>query len=123
MVKKASPKKSTTAKKKATWFSLFDKNHIWEDRDEVLVAVYWYRQVLALIMGLIWGFIGVTGFLGIIAFGILNSLAAYSMAIRSGYEFEADENFLSVKEGIMATFATFLVSWIVTYTSFHFNSS
>lgn len=122
MVKKISSKKLTSTKKNASIFSLFDKEHQWEDKDGVLQAVYWYRQLLALIMGLIWGVIGITGFVGIISFGILNSLAAYSLAMRSGYEFEADENFLSVKEGIMATLATFLVSWTVTYTAVHFQS-
>lgn len=123
MAKKISPKKSAATRKKTTIFSLFDRDHQWNDKDEVLLAVYWYRQVIALLMGFIWGTLGITGFVGIISFGILNSLAAYSMAMRSGYEFEADENFLSVKEGIMATFATFLVSWTVTYTSVHFSST
>lgn len=113
--------KSLGARK--SWFhSIFDKSYIWEDKDEVLDAVYWSRQVLALFMGIIWGFIGVTGFMGIISFAILNSIAAYAIANNTGYDFDPDDNFLSIKEGFMTTFATFLISWIVTYTATHFGN-
>lgn len=120
MAKKAGPNKSKTSTSR-TWLSIFDKNHKWDDKDEVLDTVYWYRQVLAIFMGIIWGYLGVKGFLGIIFFAILNSIAAYAIANRTGYDFDPDDNFLSIKEGFMATFATFLVSWIVTYTASHFS--
>lgn len=106
--------------KKTTWLSLFDKNHRWDDKDEVLDAVYWSRQALAIFMGLIWGFLGLTGFVGIISFAVINSLAAYAIANNTGYDFDPDESYASVKEGFMTTFATFLVTWIVTYTAMHF---
>lgn len=105
---------------KSSWLNLFNRNHKWEDKDEVLDAVYWSRQILAIFMGVIWGIIGLTGIVGISLFVLTNSIAAYGIANNTGYEFEPDENFLSVKEGFMTTFATFLVSWIVTYTAYHF---
>lgn len=120
MAKKASPNKSKSTSNK-TWLRIFDKNYKFEDKDEVLDTVYWYRQVLAIFMGIIWGYIGFKGFMGIILFAVLNSIAAYAIANRTGYDFDPDDNFLSVKEGFMATFATFLVSWIVTYTASHFD--
>lgn len=107
-------------KRKKTWLSIFDKNATWEDKDEVLDAVYWFRQVLALVMGLIWGYLGLTGIISIIAFAIINSIAAYGLANNTGYDFDPDESYASVKEGFMTTFATFLVTWIVTYSSVHF---
>lgn len=106
-----------------TLLSLFDKNYRWVDKDEVLDAVYWGRQILALFKGVLWGFLGITGSVGIILFAIFNSIAAYAIANNTGYDFEPDENFLSVKEGFMTTFATFLVAWIVTYTGVHFHHS
>lgn len=106
--------------RKKTWLCIFDKNASWDDKDEVLDAVYWFRQVLALFMGLIWGYLGLTGIVSIALFAIINSIAAYGVANNTGYDFDPDDNFLSVKEGFMTTFATFLVTWIVTYTSVHF---
>lgn len=120
MAKKAGPNKSKSNVNRS-WLRIFDKNYKWDDKDEVLDTVYWYRQVLAIFMGIIWGYLGVKGFMGIISFAILNSIAAYAIANRTGYDFDPDDNFLSVKEGFMATFATFLVSWIVTYTASHFS--
>lgn len=120
--KKASPQKSKSdGISKSSLFNIFDKNHIWTDKDEVLDAVYWYRQVLAFIMGVIWGIFGLTGSFGIVAFIILNSLAAYSIGNNTGYDFDPDDQYSSVKEGFMTTFATFLVTWIVSYTAIHFN--
>lgn len=122
MAKKTGPQRPKSGNgSRAKWFNIFDRNHKWEDKDEVLDAVYWCRQVLAILMGLVWGFLGITGFVGIVSFSILNSIAAYAIANNTGYDFDPDENFLSVKEGFMTTFATFLVSWIVTYTATHFN--
>lgn len=125
MAKKTSPQKSKsdTKAKRKTWWNLFDRNKIWDDKDEVLDAVYWFRQVLAIFMGIVWGFLGITGFVGIVSFAILNSIAAYAVANNTGYEFDPDEGFLSVKEGFMTTFASFLVSWIVTYTAVHFSQA
>lgn len=127
MAKKASPQKGAAkgdkqVSEKLVLFRLFDSDHKWDDKDEVLDAVYWSRQVLAFFMGLIWGFVGLTGFLGIALFGILNSIAAFAIANKTGYDFEDDEHYLSVKEGFMTTFATFLVTWIVTYTAVHFGN-
>lgn len=125
MAKKTSPHKNKAPpslhhSSKATWLSIFDRNHIWEDKDDVLDAVYWYRQVLAIVMGVIWGLLGLTGILGFVSFAVLNSIAAYAIANRTGYDFDPDEYYLSVKEGFMTTLATFLVTWIVTYTATHF---
>lgn len=120
MAKKTSPQKAKTSPSscsKTTWSSIFDKNHKWQDKDDVLDAVYWCRQVLAILMGIIWGILGFTGVLGISSFAVLNSIAAYAIANHTGYDFDPDENYLSIKEGFMTTFATFLVTWIVTYTA------
>lgn len=119
--KNNSPKSKVGNSSKTTWLSIFDKDHKWDDKDQVLDAVYWSRQVLALLMGIVWGFLGFTGFVGIVSFAILNCIAAYAIANHTGYDFDPDENFLSVKEGFMTTFATFLVTWIVTYTATHFS--
>lgn len=121
MVKKTSPHKNKIPPtSKTSWLSILDRNHIWEDKDDVLDVVYWSRQVLAIFMGIIWGFLGFTGILGIASFAIINSIAAYAIANRTGYDFDPDEYYLSVKEGFMTTLATFLVTWIVTYTATHF---
>lgn len=124
MAKKTSPQKSRNTKRsKGTLLNIFDKNFIWEDRDEVLDAIYWFRQILALVLGIVWGFLGLTGYFGTLSYIVLSSLVAYGVSQNSGYEFDPDENLMSVKEGFMTTFATFLVSWIVTYTAVHFSQA
>ena len=82
-------------------------------------VIYWSRQVLAVFMGILWGFLGLKGIAAIGLFVILNSLAVYAYSNSTGFEFEADESFAGIKEGFMATFATFLVSWIVSYSAIY----
>lgn len=113
-------KKKLCNSKTSKVLRIFDRSYEWNDKDEVLDSVYWYRQALALIMGIVWGLSGITGSFGILSFIVLNSLAAYGIANNTGYEFDPDEGFLSIKEGFMATFATFLVTWVVTYTATYF---
>jgi len=121
MGKKIGHQKPQASGAEHSWLNIFNRNHKWEDKDEVLDAVYWLRQIIAIFMGMIWGFLGVTGLLGIISFAILNSLAAYTIANKTGYDFEPEDNLACIKEGFMTTFATFLVTWIVAYTAAHFN--
>lgn len=125
MPKKTGLKNTTKAPKKTggeyPLLNLFNKEYTWDDKDEVLDAVYWSRQIVAIFMGFIYGFLAITGSVGIISFCLLNSLAAYMIAMKTGHEFEPDENFSPIKEGFMTTFATFLVSWIVTYTAINYD--
>lgn len=71
-------------------------------------------------MGILWGILGFKGIVAIALFIILNSLAVYAYSNSTGFEFEAEDSFASIKEGFMATFATFLVSWIVSYSAIYF---
>lgn len=40
----------------------------WPDKDELLDVLYWGRQLLALILGIFWGFIPLHGFLAILLY-------------------------------------------------------
>lgn len=37
----------------------------WADQELFLDFIYWSRQIVAVLLGLIWGFIPLTGFLGL----------------------------------------------------------
>uniref|UniRef100_T1KTP9 Rab5-interacting protein n=1 Tax=Tetranychus urticae TaxID=32264 RepID=T1KTP9_TETUR len=86
---------------------MFTPNSSWEDKDQFLDVIYWSRQVLAIFMGMIWGFIGITGFFGIASFVALNSIAVYLYSVRFNNDTEDIMEF--VKEGFMTSFAGFLV--------------
>uniref|UniRef100_T1KTP6 Rab5-interacting protein n=1 Tax=Tetranychus urticae TaxID=32264 RepID=T1KTP6_TETUR len=79
----------------------------YEKLDQFLDVIYWSRQVLAIFMGMIWGFIGITGFFGIASFVALNSIAVYLYSVRFNNDTEDIMEF--VKEGFMTSFAGFLV--------------
>lgn len=76
-------------------------------------------------LGLIWGLIPLTGLVGLIAFGLVSSgyVYLYSSAFAGIDEEEHGGIWEIVKEGFMTNFASFLVVWIVTYSSLHFDET
>lgn len=99
------------------------KSSSWPDKDELLDVVYWSRQLLALVLGMIWGLLPLTGI-----FGILLYVAATTLMLNSyvtsfqKQDIEDYGGFMDVaKEGFMSAFATFLVAWIIVYSSMHFS--
>ncbi|CAG2161323.1 unnamed protein product [Oppiella nova] len=92
--------------------------HFNEPKDQFLDVIYWGRQLLAILMGLIWGYLGLTGILGLSSFVISNSIAVYIYSIN--FNVENDDVMQDVKEGFMTSFASFLVSWILIYSALYF---
>ncbi|KAK3086635.1 hypothetical protein FSP39_021253 [Pinctada imbricata] len=93
----------------------------WEDKDEFLDAVYWLRQLMGVIQGLIWGLLPLKGFLGLVLFFVFNLGLIY--LYYNTFQKVDDEDYGGpteiLKEGTMTSFATFLVTWIILYSSLH----
>lgn len=88
-------------------------------------------------MGIIWGYLGLTGAFGILSFVAANSAAVYiysrelliisKMCLLTTQPFtsvnfneEQEDAITGVKEGFMTAFASFLVTWIIIYTTLYF---
>ncbi|KAF6032417.1 C20orf24 [Bugula neritina] len=91
----------------------------WKDKDEFLDAVYWLRQIISLIMGILWGYLLLQGFIGLFTFLLTNCFVVYLYT--TSYQNVDDEEYGGMteilKEGMMSSFATFLVSWIIVYSA------
>jgi len=93
----------------------------WEDKDEFLDVVYWMRQILGVIIGLVWGIVPIKGLIGLLLFLAVNTIIVYvyfSM-FQSVDEDEYGGMSEILKEGLMTSFATFLVTWIIIYSALH----
>lgn len=55
----------------------FTAHSLWNDKDDFLDVIYWARQILGVLLGLIFGLAGVTGALGLIGFAVINAGALY----------------------------------------------
>merc|ERR1712002_448277 len=91
----------------------------WEDKDELLDVVYWMRQVVAILTGVVWGLIPLEGVLGLASFLALNCALVYVYVSKWQHIDEDEFGGLAeiVKEGLFTAFACFLVCWIITYTA------
>uniref|UniRef100_A0A3P8X156 RAB5 interacting factor n=1 Tax=Cynoglossus semilaevis TaxID=244447 RepID=A0A3P8X156_CYNSE len=109
--------------KVSTWSKAFSSNAVWEEKDEFLDVIYWLRQIIAVILGVIWGVAPLKGFLGIASFCIINAgvLYVYFSSFQQVDEEEYGGTWELTKEGFMTSFALFLVVWIIFYTALHFD--
>jgi uncharacterized membrane protein (DUF485 family) len=89
------------------------------DQEQFLDVIYWGRQIFAIIIGILWGYLGWTGFFGLASFTAVNSLIVYIYAVN--FNEDTDEEMTEfVKEGFMTALSCFMVSWILTYSAvFH----
>ena len=95
----------------------------WEDKDEFLDTIYYARQVLGILLGIVWGLIPMRGAAGLASFALINagSLYVYSNNYQCVDEEEFGGALEMVKEGFLTSFAGFLVSWICVYSALHFD--
>uniref|UniRef100_A0A8C5E784 RAB5 interacting factor n=1 Tax=Gouania willdenowi TaxID=441366 RepID=A0A8C5E784_GOUWI len=97
--------------KQSTWSKALSSNAVWDEKDEFLDVIYWLRQIIAVILGLIWGVAPLKGFLGIAIFCIINAgvLYVYFSSFQQIDEEEYGGTWELTKEGFMTSFALFLV--------------
>lgn len=100
----------------------FKKDSTWEDKDEFLDVIYWFRQILAILLGIIWGILPLKGILAIGFFAAVNAgvLYVYFTSYQKVDEEDYGGPWELTKEGFMTSFALFLVVWIVVYSAVHF---
>jgi len=90
------------------------------DKTEALEALYWLKQIVGLIMGVVCGVVPFMGATGIALFLITAAALSHILAF---FYLKVDENEVGLSaaltEGGMTALAMFLLTWIVTFTVFH----
>uniref|UniRef100_A0A182HXU5 Uncharacterized protein n=1 Tax=Anopheles arabiensis TaxID=7173 RepID=A0A182HXU5_ANOAR len=124
-----SPNSEKLAKSKqshiaSVWNRAIKPNSEWTEKDDFLDVVYWARQVLSILIGIVMGLIPLKGFIALALFALLNCGAVYlySTSFQNIDEDAYGGMWEVVKEGFMTSFACFLVTWIIFYTGIHFDS-
>ncbi|KAK9813960.1 hypothetical protein WJX73_006960 [Symbiochloris irregularis] len=93
-----------------------DAHTHWEE-EELLNTVHWLKQVLALVCGLLWGVVPLTGlaaFLGFVALNLAAVFCWYRMQRLDEDLYGGHQVLLS--EGFPPSVAVFLIVWIATFT-------
>lgn len=93
----------------------------WSDKEEFLDVIYWARQIIGIVIGLVWGLVPLKGFLGLVLFAALSAGIVYVWftAVQGIDEAEYGGAWELTKEGFITSFAGFLVTWIITYSGVH----
>ncbi|XP_052897489.1 respirasome Complex Assembly Factor 1 [Anopheles moucheti] len=127
VVKTANSDKASKTKQShiaSVWNRAIKPNSEWAEKDDFLDVVYWARQVLSILIGIVMGLIPLKGFVALALFALLNCGAVYlySTSFQNIDEDAYGGMWEVVKEGFMTSFACFLVTWIIFYTGIHFDS-
>lgn len=105
-----------------TFVKALGKESEWNDKDELLDALYWGRQIISLCIGILWGVVPLKGMLAILIYVALSTLIGHFYV--TSFQNQDADNFGGfwelAKEGFGAAFATFMVSWITIYSAVHF---
>uniref|UniRef100_T1ISB2 Rab5-interacting protein n=1 Tax=Strigamia maritima TaxID=126957 RepID=T1ISB2_STRMM len=106
----------------SVWLRTFTSTSQWPDKDEFLDVIYWSRQLIGIILGILWGVIPLKGFIGIALFCLFNAgiVYVYFASFQQIDEEEYGGTWELTKEGFMTSFAGFLVTWIIIYSGLHF---
>ncbi|XP_041376278.1 respirasome Complex Assembly Factor 1-like [Gigantopelta aegis] len=103
---------------------VFTPDATWKDKDEFLDVIYWLRQIIGVILGVVWGVLPLKGFIGLALFLIINVVVVY-LYYSSFHKIDEEEyGGISeiLKEGLMTSFSSFLVAWIIFYSALHADS-
>eukprot|EP00884_Botryococcus_braunii_P012180 jgi/Botrbrau1/20963/Bobra.0135s0081.1 len=88
----------------------------WE-KDDLLDVIYWIRQVVAIILGLICGSIPLTGWVGLAGAITINILVVLSWyRVQRIDEEEYGGHVQLATEGLPPSISLFLIIWILTYS-------
>ncbi|CAI7777017.1 unnamed protein product [Closterium sp. NIES-54] len=88
------------------------KPDVAEDQDAFKDVLYWMRQVLAVLFGVVWGITPITGGIGIIGFLVLSTavmMGYYTLVVKVDAE-ELGGHGTLLQEGLLNSFGVFLVS-------------
>ena len=61
----------------ATLNKVFTYQADWSEKEEFLDVIYWSRQIIGVVLGLVWGLLPLQGFIGIFLFAALSAGVVY----------------------------------------------
>lgn len=89
-------------------------------RDDVLKRIFTFKQLAAVVMGVMWGVVGLEGALALALFALAYCGSSFFFVTRVLGLDDRDVGHQSVlSEGFMPSASTFLLLWIFTYNLFH----
>jgi len=102
----------------SAWQRALDPSTLW-DKAELHEVVFWVRQVLAVVCGLVWGLLPLTGYVGNLAYLALSGLGPFVFFAKYQRTVDPEWYWPLTQEGFLPAYALFLVAWIISYNTVH----
>lgn len=88
------------------------------DKQNLFDILYWFRQFIGLIIGIVFGLVNIQGIQGFIAYILISCVIIYLYYSKYQYNIDEEEigRFELLSEGFMPAIALFTLAWILTYS-------
>ena len=87
------------------------------DKDKILDKIFWFKLIISLTVGIVYGFLGVSGFLSFLLFAIGMTILSFIYFRRIlNEDDEGDYQSEVFVEGLNVGIPIFLLSWTIVYT-------
>ncbi len=93
------------------------------DKDKILDKIFWFKLIISLAVGVVYGFLSITGFLSFLLFAVGMTILSFVYFRRIlNEDDEGDYQSEVFVEGLNVGIPVFLLSWTIVYTMNKFNT-
>jgi hypothetical protein len=109
-------KKSATVKSASLLQRALSPDQEWE-KDELFEVLYWARQVMGLVLGLVWGVLQLSGSTALLLYGAAYVACNHLYSVKFlGVDEDDFGRWEMLKQGAMPSFGMFMITWIAVYS-------
>ena len=95
----------------------FTRGSEWNKAD-LLPVVHWARQIVSLVLGIVFAVAGVVGFPGVVGFAVISSLCVFLYySVYLGVDAEEIGQWELLTEGAFPSFGLFVLAWTAVHSS------
>eukprot|EP01084_Bolivina_argentea_P007601 14269_1 len=90
-------------------------------KEDVSNIIYWLRQILSLIIGMLWGIVRLEGIFAVLLYFTVCVFGLHSYKSQYGVSDEIFDIFDALKEGFVPALGIFLMGWVCSYSIIHYD--
>lgn len=90
------------------------------DRQDIIEIIYWFRQFLSILIGILWGMVRLEGLIGILLYFVVSVFTLHSYKNLLKVSDELFDIIDAFKEGFIPGFGLFMIAWIASYSLTHY---
>lgn len=88
-------------------------------KNEMEDVFFYYKQIIGILLGIISGFVRIKGFVGFLFFALFQYIFAFFLYYKKIDAGHFIDNFNIASSHFFMGLSTFVITWVLMYTTFH----